>query len=285
MAEEHVRHPSQVNQFNRLDRDTPTSPPRKGKPWNHVHADAKGNVIDWDGFLCMAAEGAVLANAATGGRLLYAPGQVHDRQHDNLGGIGVNDVKDALWSLAKIEVLTPAGLSWTETISEVRARRHVAIGVDYRRVPASAQLQHPGNFDHALGIDDYRDSDAWILVYDSLGTTPHWRPQSAVRYAAEALAARVRNTTGSLFVGLSGVRPPLKGVVGGSGGAPHRRAVVKKRTALYALDGHDAYVQPEKTKITIRMAIYVIKGKSCYPVVDHPGYYIPRDNITIGAKA
>lgn len=270
---DHVRHPAPVNQFSRLDRDSPTAPWVKTTPWNHTHTNAAGQLIDWDGYLCMASEGAVMADAATGGRLHYSPGQVHDHQHDNMGGIGIDDVKVALDSLAGIQVLTPGDFNWPETIAAVRARRHVGIGVDYRKVPEQFQLQQPGNFDHALGIDDYRDSDGWILVYDSLGTHPRWQPQNSVRAAAEGLAARVRGTSGSLFVGLTGIRPPLNAA------APHYKATVIKRTALYAKDGHTAYVQPVGTVVEVRGAIYVIAGKACYPVVKRPGYFLPRANV------
>lgn len=205
----HVRHPAPVNQFARLDRATPTSPYVKTTPWNHVHTNSNGALIDWDGLLCMAAEGAVLLDAHTDGAHHYSPGQIHDHQHDNLGGIGVNDVAVAALNLGGWGIPTPAEYNRYDVLNAVRARRHVAIGVDYRVVPYAYQLQHPGNFDHALGIDDIRDSDGWLLVYDSLGANPRWVPQSAVFPAAEALAMRVRGTKQSLFVGLSKARAAL----------------------------------------------------------------------------
>jgi hypothetical protein len=92
-------------------------------------------------------------------------------------------------------------------MAAVRARRHVAIAVDYEKVPYQYQEQKGGTFDHALGIDRYRASDGAILLYDTLGTNPKWVPQSAVRPAAEYIATRIRGSAGRLFVGLTGVRP------------------------------------------------------------------------------
>jgi hypothetical protein len=205
----HVRHPAPVNQFYRLDRATPTSPYTKTTRWNHIHTNSKGQLVNWDGLLCMASEGAVLLDAHTDGAHHYSPGQIHDHQHDNLGGIGVNDVAVAALSLGGWTIPTPAAYNRYDVLNAVRARRHVAIGVDYNVVPYAYQLQHPGDFDNALGIDDIRDSDGWLYVYDSLGTNPRWMPQSAVFPAAEALALRVRGTKQSLFVAVSKARAAL----------------------------------------------------------------------------
>lgn len=208
MPTSHVAHPGPINQFYRLDKASPTSPWVKTTPWNHTHRDANGVMRDWDGYLCMAAGGGVLADASTGGRVRYSPGQVHDAQNDNLGGIGVDDVKLALKRLGGIDVFIPANTSFDDMVARVHLeRRHALFGVDYRHIPYSVQLQHPGNFDHAMNLDDV--DGQWGLFYDSLGTHPIWRLLSDVKPGAEALALRERGTRGSLFASFSPSRPAL----------------------------------------------------------------------------
>lgn len=207
-----IYHPAPVNQFYRLDKATPTSPWTKDTPWNHTHRNAAGNIIDWDGLLCMCAEGAVALDAHTQGRIRTSPGQVHDHQDDNSGGIGVDDVKTA-WSRGWGQtLLTPADYDWNDLIYAVRVqRRHALLGVDYDYVAYDYQVQKTGSFDHAVGVDDFRASDSRILRYDSLDTKAVWAPQSAYRAAAEALALRVRGSKGRLFVALTASRPLLSG--------------------------------------------------------------------------
>ncbi len=201
--------PAPVNQFYQLDRDTPTSPYVKTNRWNHIHANASGNVSNWDPYLCMAGEGAVALDAHTQGRYRFSPGSIHDRQSDRLGGIGVDDVADAFATVGQT-LLTPDYYSWADTLTAVKGRRHVAIGVDYGKVPYEYQSQKGGDFSHALGIDEYRSSDSRVLVYDTLATNPRWWPQSAIRPAAEALALQERGNAGRLFVGLTMQRPAIE---------------------------------------------------------------------------
>ncbi len=204
-----VYRPAPVSQFYQLDRDTPTSPYAKTVRWNHIHPNANGVVVNWDSYLCMAGEGAVALDAHTQGQYRFSPGSIHDRQSDKLGGIGVDDVADAFATVGQT-LLTPDYYDWADTLAAVKARRHVAIGVDYGKVPYEYQAQKGGDFSHAMGIDEYRASDGRILVFDTLATNPRWMPQSAIRPAAEALALQERGNAGRLFVGLTRQRPALE---------------------------------------------------------------------------
>lgn len=200
-----IYHPAPINQFYRLDKDTPSSPYVKTTRWNHVHAG-----VNFDGFLCMCAEGAVALDAHTQGQYRTSPGYLHDRQDDRSGGIGVDDVAVAWKRGWNQTLLTPDNYDWADTMYAVKVqRRHVLVGVDYDYVPEQYQVQKTGSFDHAIGIDDFRVSDSRVLRYDSLDTKAIWTPQSAYREAAERLALRVRGTRARLFVGLTAPRPLL----------------------------------------------------------------------------
>lgn len=239
-----IYHPAVVNQFYKLDKATPTSPYVKTTRWNHTHGNSAGNVINWDGLLCMCAEGAVALDAHTQGRIRTYPGAVHDNQDDNSGGIGVDDVKTA-WARGWGQtLLTPADYDWDDLMYAVRVqRRHALLGVDYDYVAYDYQVQKTGSFDHAVGIDDFRASDSRIYRYDSLDTKAIWAPQSAYRGAAEALALRVRGSKGRLFVALSASRPLLSTI-------QKFRVSITGYTPLYS--------SPNGTKVgAVRLASYI----------------------------
>lgn len=227
-----IYHPTPVNQFYRLDRDTPTSPLVKTTPWDHKHNNVHGQYIDWDGLLCMCGEGAVALDAHTQGRIRVSPGAIHDKQFDNEGGIGVDDVKVAWQRGWNQFLLTPDDYDWNDLVYAVKVEfRHALLGVDYDHVAYDYQVQKTGSFDHAIGIDDFRVSDSRILRYDTLDTKAVWAPQSAYRYGAEALAIRVRGTRSKLFVALTARRPLLSSI-------PRYKVVIDgntttRRTPLY----------------------------------------------------
>jgi hypothetical protein len=205
MTTSHVEHPDPINQFFHLAQDTPGGPWRKTTPWNDV---ILGH--DFDAEDCMAAQGVVMIDAHTGGRIHSTAHDVRLASGDTKGGIGVDDVQRAAMRLYGLSILTPADYSWADTIHSIRSeRRHVGVGVQYNVMPDSVQYQLPGIFPHAIGLDDYRDSDGYLLVYDSLGTGPVWRPQSAVRAAAEKLATENGRSAGQLFAMVSASRPAL----------------------------------------------------------------------------
>lgn len=201
-----VHHPAPINQFYRLDYDEVHKTYVKTTRWNNVV-----NGHNFDAENCMAAAGAVALDAHTGGRKRTSPAGIRNYQDDFSGGIGVDDVQDAWWRHFGETLYVPSGQSFSEVVAAVKARRHAVIGVVYNVMPDAYQAQLPGNFDHALNIDDVQ-SDGDLLVYDSLRTKPIWMPQSAVRAAAESLALRARGTAGSLFVGYTAVRPLIKPV-------------------------------------------------------------------------
>jgi hypothetical protein len=247
-----VHHPAPLNQFYRLDRDTPTSPYVKTTRWNHVHVDGNGHVINWDGTLCMSTLGAIGLDAHTGGTKRTSPGGIHDKQDDRIGGIGVDDVKVA-WARGWSQTLyVPSDFDWNDTLYAVRAQRRFAIiGVDYGFVPYAYQAQKGGDFPHAMGIDDYRATDGRIRVYDSLAANPQWMPQSAIRPAAEALAVQERGTKTRLFVAFTRSRPLLDqeelyqvAITGGSAHStplydkPYGRKVSHVSTATYVCTRH-----------------------------------------------
>lgn len=217
-----IHHPSPINQFYKMDYDEVQKEWVKVERWSNVVA---GHNFDSEN--CMAAEGAVLVDAHTNGAIHTSPAGIRNYQDDFSGGIGVDDVQVAAKRHFGLDIPTPDFYNRYDVLAAVKARRHVAIGVDYRRVPIGYQRQVPGNFDHALGIDDYRPSDGMIFVYDSLTTKAHWQPQSSVFPAAEALAIQHRGTRERLFVAVSRIRPlivttpqlavsihPLKGAKG-----------------------------------------------------------------------
>ncbi len=208
-----IHHPTPVNQFYRLDRDTPTGPLVKTSRWNHQHV-INGVLRNFDGVLCMAGEGAVALDAHTLGASRSSPGKLHDFQDDRSGGIGVTDV-DVAWHRGwSQDLLTPDWYNWNDIIYAVRVqRRHAVIAVDYDYVPYEYQVQKDGSFDHAIGIDDFRASDSRILRYDTLDTKAVWTPQSAYRTAAEQIALRIRGTKERLFVGLTKTRPLIVAAV------------------------------------------------------------------------
>lgn len=206
MPTSHVHHPNPVNQFFRLDRSGPSAPWAKTTRWNHRHANANGTVINWDGYLCMAAGGAVALDAQTGGRLRVNAGAIHDRQSDKMGGIGVDDVADAFTTYGQT-LWTPDNATRYDVLDWLRQRRHVEIGVDYRHLAYAEQIQKNGQFDHAISLDDLSGSQAF--KFDSLDTNGRWRPVEPYLVAAEALALRERGTKGRLFVGVTKVRPAL----------------------------------------------------------------------------
>lgn len=203
-----VHHPAPLNQFYRLDYDEVRKVWVKTKRWNHTHANAAGHVINWDPFLCMGTEGAVLLDAHTSGAERATPGQVHDHQSDMSGGIGVDDVQRSLANGWDETVSTPANFSWADCMDALASRHHVAMGVDYSRVPDEFARQASHNFDHAIGLDAIR-ADASTYRYDSLDTRAVWVPQRAFRAAAEALAIREGRGPGALFVALSRARPVM----------------------------------------------------------------------------
>lgn len=203
-----VHHPTPVNQFYRLDYDEVHKTYVKTTRWNHRHNNASGVYMNWDGFLCMASEGAVLLDAHTGGAKRASPGAVHDHQTDMSGGIGVDDVKRSLATGWGETVSTPLNFSWGDCMDALANRHHIAIAVDYSKVPDEYKRQIPGNFDHAIGLDAIR-SDGTIYRYDSLDVAARWTPQRAYRAAAEAIAIRNGRTAGSLFVAISRARPIL----------------------------------------------------------------------------
>jgi hypothetical protein len=202
-----IHRPAPVNQFYRLEYNEVTKLYEKTTRWNHTHI-LNGQRVNFDKVLCMGGAGSVALDAHTGGRIRTSPGRIHDLQSDMSGGIGVNDVADAWYRGWGETLLTPDYQSWGDVIAALRARRHVICGVVYNVMPDAWQAQLPGNFDHALNLDDIR-SNGDLLVFDSLRTKPLWMPQSAVRAAAQSLALRQRGTAERLFVAYTAIRPLL----------------------------------------------------------------------------
>lgn len=203
-----IHHPAPINQFYRLDRDTPTSPWVKTTRWNNIITTPSGEKVNADPLNCMAAEGAVALDAHTLGVMHTSPAGIRNFQDDMSGGIGVDDVQVAWHRHFGQTLLTPGDYSWDDVMYAVHVqRRHVALGVDYRHVPYDYQVQKNGQFDHAIGIDDSAPERNLVLRFDSLDTKAVWTPESAYRGAAEALAIRIRGTRNSLFVGLTASRP------------------------------------------------------------------------------
>jgi hypothetical protein len=201
-----VHRPAPVNQFYRLEYDETTGHYRKVAPWNTP--DFTSHDPDTDDVNCMVAEGVVALDAHSNGQIVTTPSVIRNHQDDHVGGIGVTDVAVAWERAFHRFLMTPDNFDWADTLYAVKQRRHVAIGVDYTHFPYA--LQTPHDFDHALGIDDYRASDGAILVFDSLGTGPRWLPQAGVRAAAQELAIRARGSAGRLFVGITASRPYLQ---------------------------------------------------------------------------
>lgn len=199
-----IRHPNPINQFYRLDKDTPTGPWVKTTRWNNIF---KGH--NWDSENCMAAEIAVLVDAHTNGGIHTGPAGIRNWQDDFSGGIGVDDGAVAAKRHFGLSIPYPSGYDRNDVRAAVKARRHVSMAVDYRFVPEQFQLQQPGNFDHAIGLDDWRASDGWFLRYDSLATRAEWVPPEAVFPAAEHLATRSGRSSSSLFIAVSNIRPIL----------------------------------------------------------------------------
>lgn len=205
MPTSHVRHPSPVNQFYRLEFDELTRKYVKRSRWNHTHV-INGIVRNYDGVLCMAAGGAVALDAHTGGGIRTSPGVIHDRQSDRSGGIGVDDVAKA-WASFGHTFLTPDYCDRYGVVDLIQELRHVEIGVDYRKVPYDLQVQKGGQFDHAISLDDISGSQ--VFRYDSLDVAGRWTLLEPYLVAAEALALRVRGTKKRLFVGVTKVRPAM----------------------------------------------------------------------------
>lgn len=205
MTASHVRHPAPINQFYHLEQDGPGLPWRKTTPWNDVIAGH-----DFDAEDCMAAEGVVILDAHTSGRIHSTAHAIRLASGDLKGGIGVDDVQTAAEKLYGQSILTPRDFSRSDAVHAVRGeRRHVGFGVQYNVLPDSIQYQLPGNFAHAMGLDDIRDSDGYGLIYDSLGTGPVWRPLSGIWAAAEKLATMNGRSAGQLFAMVSASRPAL----------------------------------------------------------------------------
>jgi hypothetical protein len=189
---------SPVNQFNRLiylSGTAPTGSYALGARWGTV----------WDSMNCTAAMGALLIDAHSNGRHKTTPPAIRSHQHDFSGGIGWDDVNDALWSLFGVRLTIPQGHDWGDVIARLREGRYVGIQGDYDQVPYSYQCQKGGTFDHAFALGDYRASDGRVLMNDPLCRNASWVPQSAIRAAAEKLALAQRGTRSSLFVMLTGV--------------------------------------------------------------------------------
>jgi hypothetical protein len=219
-----IHHPAPINQFCRLEYDEVHKTYVKTTRWNDIV-----NGHNFDGENCMAAEGAVALDAHTQGKTRTSPAGIRNYQDDFSGGIGVDDVQTAWARHFGQTLLTPRDFDWNDVMYAIRAEhRHVALGADYRFVPDAYKRQLPGNFDHALGVDDYRSSDGAILIYDSLSTASHWQPQSSVKAAVEALALRVRGSRAQLFAGLTAKRPVL-----GTTALPKFRVVIFAYTPLY----------------------------------------------------
>jgi hypothetical protein len=287
MPDFHFRQPAPINQFFRLEYNEIDRRWEKDAPWNHIHRDSRGNLIDWDSLLCMAAAGAIALDAHTAGRIRTTPGRIHDGQSDNLGGIGVDDVRDAWSRLYGHTLWTPIGMSWTELLAEVKRGRCVIVGVVYDELgPWKAQA---GTFDHAMTISDYDDATGYLYVFDSLRAAGIWMSPSYLRRGAEALARRVRGNAGSLFVGLSAARPRL------TTAAPHYAATLIRASSLWndstkrwVFTGSRAI--PAGTKLEVRAVQYRKDGIACYPVTAgkyataYSGYYVPVRNVKLGGR-
>jgi hypothetical protein len=280
-----IYHPQPINQFNRLVYDPNVlAAHTKGTAWNDVIAGH-----DFDSENCMASEGAVALDAHTGGAIRTSPTVIRQYGGDYSGGMGVDDVDKAWNDHFNRDLLTPADYSWADVIAAVKARRHVIIGVNYSDVPYTYQVQKGGRFDHAIGIDDFRSTDGYVLRYDSLDVKALWVPQSAYKAAAEALAKRVRGTTGSLFVGLTAVRPLL---TSSGTGTIHYSATVVHPTSLWN-DSTKRWVYKGTNQLTkidgliVRAARVLKGGQWCYGVSQpnqYAGYYIPTANVKLIAR-
>jgi hypothetical protein len=201
-----VHHPAPLNQFYRLDYDEVRKAWVKTVRWNHRHNNANGVMTNWDAFLCMADQGAEMLDAHTAGAKRASPGQVHDHQDDQLGGIGVDDVKTALARGWNETISTPLNFSWDDCMDALAERHYIILAVDYSKVPDEFAKQPAHDFAHAIGLSAIRD-DGSNFRYDSLDTRAVWVPQRAFRTAAEAMAIQNGRSRNSLFVALSRARP------------------------------------------------------------------------------
>lgn len=287
---DNVRHPTPLNQFWVLEYNEVTKTWVKVRRWNHTHADENGVVINWDSKLCMATEGAVALDAHTGGRRRSTPGAIHDRQNDQSGGIGIDDVKVAWDSLGE-DLIYPDGFDWADVVAAIRARRHVLYAVDYSKLPYADQIQKVGMtfFPHALGLDDVNASGQ-VLVYDSLGTGPKWMNPAGLQAAGEAIALRERGSKGRLFVGLTAIRPKLNAP------APTYSVTIIQPTSLWnettkrwVFNGTNRLTEARVPGMTVRGAGYVKSGVLCYPVngpttYGAGNYFVPKVNVQLGAR-
>lgn len=199
--------PDLKNQFNRLIQRTAKSYDL-GPAWNNRHMDANHHLHNFDSENCMAAAGAVAADAQTGGQRSLSPGDIRNHQHDFAGGIGHDDVEDAFVSLGISKFLRPDDTDWDQSMEWMREGRFVWWAVLYGAVPYQYQEQKGGTFAHALGgCNVYADGS--FDRYDSLAKTIRRVPQSAVKAAAEAMAIDERGSRNRLFVGATKVLPPL----------------------------------------------------------------------------
>lgn len=275
-----IYHPQPINQFNRLVYNASvTTAHVKGTAWNDVI-----NGHDFDSEDCMASEGAVALDAHTGGAIRTSPHIIRYYGGDYSGGIGVDDVDKAWNDHFNRDLLTPAGYGWADLMSAVRARRHVIVGVNYGKVPYAYQVQKGGTFDHAIGIDDYRSSDGAILRYDSLDTKAVWVPQSAIRPAAEALALRIRGTAGSLFVGLTAIRPLLGTTTHYSAKVIHPTTLWNTKTLRWVYSTNKITSIPG---LIVRGNVVKAGGQECYFISEPDAYNvycIPKANVQLIAK-
>jgi len=252
-----IYHPKPMNQFYRLEYDEVHKTYVKTTRWNNII-----NGHNFDSENCMATQGAIALDAHTQGKTRTTPAGIRNYQDDLSGGIGVDDVQTAWKRHFGQTLLTPADFDWADVVYAVRAEhRYVVLGVDYRFVPDSYKRQLPGNFDHALGLDDFRTTDSGISVSDSLSTAFHWQPQSSVRTAAEALALRTRGSKAKLFVGLTAKRPLI-------GAAPVKfRAAIFASTQLYASASTSSKKMGTVTKATYICNRYAVAGSWWYQIL------------------
>lgn len=211
------RQPLLVNQFRRLVQTSTPSAYKYGDPWNDV---IHGH--DYDAENCMATQGAIAAAVQSGFTRSFSPGDIRDHQGDLSGGIGLDDVNDALGHYSLPPLDYPSHVDYDGTIEWVKEGRYVVYAVEYSKVPRSNQAQKGGNFDHALGISDWQ-TDGTVALYDSLAKTlQRVDPQTAVRAAAQAVALRERGDSSRLFAGATVVLPELGLVLRYGGQKTHR---------------------------------------------------------------
>lgn len=145
---------------------------------------------------CTVAVGIMEADAATGGRVRPSATELRGAQRDQKGGIGFDDVAEALRKIAGLAV-HHGPVPWGTLQARWRAGDGAGLQGSYRVVPRPETSQPGGSFGHAIYVQRY-SRPGYLIVNDTLAPGPReWRESVVRNFYLSGLAIASWVTNGS----------------------------------------------------------------------------------------